>query len=189
MNNDRIALVTGAGSGIGRAVSIGLHQGGYRVVLAGRRADELERTAESVSGNERGMLSVPTDVSKPESVGHLFAEIRAKFGRLDLLFNNAGTNAPGVPIEELTLEQWNTVVAVNLTGVFLCAQEAVRLMKAQDPRGDELSTTDRSLPMRPAPIPLRIPPPSTQLSASRNLCRSTGVLLISPVARSISGMQ
>jgi NAD(P)-dependent dehydrogenase (short-subunit alcohol dehydrogenase family) len=138
MNGQRkIALVTGAGSGIGRAVSLGLHSAGYAVVLAGRRAEELKKTA-SLAGEERRMLSVPTDVSKPESVSGLFAEILDKFGRLDVLFNNAGINVPGVPMEDLTVEQWNSVVAVNLTGSFLCAREAVRLMKKQEPRGGRI---------------------------------------------------
>jgi NAD(P)-dependent dehydrogenase (short-subunit alcohol dehydrogenase family) len=137
-NHEKIALVTGAGSGIGRAVSLGLHQVGYSVVLTGRRIEELEKTAAFAAGDERRMVSIPTDVSKPEPVSRLFAEIQGKFGRLDVLFNNAGTNAPGVPIEELTLEQWNTVVGVNLTGAFLCAREAVRLMKAQNPRGGRI---------------------------------------------------
>jgi NAD(P)-dependent dehydrogenase (short-subunit alcohol dehydrogenase family) len=134
----KIALVTGAGSGIGRAVSLGLHNAGYTVVLAGRRAEGLEKTASLASGEERRILGIPTDVSKPESVSALFAEIQNKFGRLDLLFNNAGINVPGVPMEDLTIEQWNSVVAVNLTGSFLCAREAVRLMKKQDPRGGRI---------------------------------------------------
>jgi NAD(P)-dependent dehydrogenase (short-subunit alcohol dehydrogenase family) len=134
----KVALVTGAGSGIGRAVSLGLHNAGYTVVLAGRRAEELKKTASLASGGDRPMLSVPTDVSKPESVSSLFAEIQDKFGRLDVLFNNAGINVPGVSMEDLTIEQWNSVVAVNLTGSFLCAREAVRLMKKQDPRGGRI---------------------------------------------------
>jgi NAD(P)-dependent dehydrogenase (short-subunit alcohol dehydrogenase family) len=134
----KVALVTGAGSGIGRAVSLGLHNAGYTVLLAGRRAEELEKTASLASGEDRRMLSVPTDVSKPESVSSLFAKIQTKFGRLDLLFNNAGINVPGVPMEDLSIEQWNSVVAVNLTGSFLCAREAVRLMKRQDPRGGRI---------------------------------------------------
>ena len=131
----RIALVTGAGSGIGRAVSLGLHEAGYAVVLAGRRSAELEKTAASASGT---MLPVPTDVSKPESVAALFAKTKDVFGRLDVLFNNAGMNAPGIPMEDLTFEQWSSVVGVNLTGAFLCAQHAIRLMKEQDPRGGRI---------------------------------------------------
>ncbi len=132
----KIALVTGAGSGIGRAVSLALESAGYFVALAGRRAAELEQTAAQASrGN---MLPVPTDVSNPDSVQALFARIRETFGRLDVLFNNAGRSGPGVPIEDLTFEQWSGVVGVNLTGVFLCAQQAIRLMKAQDPRGGRI---------------------------------------------------
>ncbi|MCU1260867.1 MAG: short-chain dehydrogenase/reductase [Bryobacterales bacterium] len=132
--NAKIALVTGAGSGIGRAVSLALHSAGYSVVLAGRRTAELERTA----AGQAGMLPVPTDVREPESVRALFARTRAAFGRLDVLFNNAGMSAPSVPMEDLTFEQWNAVVAVNLTGPFLCAQEAILLMKAQSPQGGRI---------------------------------------------------
>jgi NAD(P)-dependent dehydrogenase (short-subunit alcohol dehydrogenase family) len=137
-SNGKIALVTGAGSGIGRAASLALHAAGYSVVLAGRRVAELERTAAAATSPERPMLAVPTDVSEPESVQGLFAKIRESFGRLDVLFNNAGRGAPGVPMEDLTYEQWSTVVGVNLTGVFLCAQEAIRLMKTQNPRGGRI---------------------------------------------------
>jgi NAD(P)-dependent dehydrogenase (short-subunit alcohol dehydrogenase family) len=132
--NDKVALVTGAGSGIGRAVSLALHSAGYSVVLAGRRAAELERTAASSAR----MLPVPTDVGQPDGVRELFARTRETFGRLDVLFNNAGISAPGIPMEDLTYEQWSAVVAVNLTGAFLCAQEAIKLMKAQQPRGGRI---------------------------------------------------
>jgi NAD(P)-dependent dehydrogenase (short-subunit alcohol dehydrogenase family) len=128
----KVALVTGAGSGIGRAASLALHSAGYRVVLAGRRAAQLEQTASS------GDLVVPTDVANPDSVRTLFAKTKEAFGRLDVLFNNAGIGAPGVPMEDLTYEQWNAVVQVNLTGAFLCAQEAIRMMKAQQPRGGRI---------------------------------------------------
>jgi NAD(P)-dependent dehydrogenase (short-subunit alcohol dehydrogenase family) len=126
--------VTGAGSGIGRAVSIALHENGWSVVLAGRRAGELEKTAAQAAG----LVVVPTDVSKPDAVRALFNNIRDAFGRLDLLFNNAGTSAPGVPMEDLTFEEWAGVVDVNLTGAFLCAQEAIKIMKNQDPRGGRI---------------------------------------------------
>ena len=129
----KIALVTGAGSGIGRAASQALHAAGYQVVLAGRRATQLEQTADST-----GMLGVPTDVSKPDSVRALFNRIKDLFGRLDVLFNNAGIGAPGIPMEDLTYDQWNAVIQVNLTGAFLCAQEAIRMMKAQRPRGGRI---------------------------------------------------
>ena len=133
MDSAKVALVTGAGSGIGRAASLALHSAGYHVVLAGRRAAQLEQTADSTP-----MLVVPTDVGKPDSVRALFARTKDVFGRLDVLFNNAGIGAPGVPMEELTYEQWNAVVQVNLTGAFLCAQEAIRMMKTQQPRGGRI---------------------------------------------------
>src|SRR5262249_10974977 len=129
---------TGAGSGIGRAAALALHSKKYAVVLAGRRAAELERTAAAGSQSVARILVVPTDVSKPDAVHGLFAQIKNEFGRLDLLFNNAGIGAPSVPIDELTYEQWNAVVGVNLTGSFLCAQEAIRLMKTQHPRGGRI---------------------------------------------------
>jgi NAD(P)-dependent dehydrogenase (short-subunit alcohol dehydrogenase family) len=131
----KVALVTGAGSGIGRAAALALQSHGYSVVLAGRRAQALEETAALAPA---GMLPVATDVTNPESVRSLFARTREAFGRLDVLFNNAGAGAPAVPMEELTFEQWSAVVGVNLTGPFLCAQEAIRMMKAQDPRGGRI---------------------------------------------------
>ena len=137
-NRDKIALVTGAGSGIGRAVSLALHGAGFAVVLAGRRAAELERTREQAGGPGSALLVAPTDVSDPDQVQALFSTVRREFGRLDVLFNNAGTGAPAVPMEDLTIAQWNAVVRVNLTGSFLCAQEAIRIMKAQDPRGGRI---------------------------------------------------
>jgi NAD(P)-dependent dehydrogenase (short-subunit alcohol dehydrogenase family) len=131
----KIALVTGAGSGIGRASSLALECAGFTVVLAGRRAAELAETAAQSGGQ---MLAVPTDVGDPQSVDALFARIHEAYGRLDLLFNNAGIGAPAIPMEELTYEQWSRVVAVNLTGSFLCAQHAIRMMKQQTPRGGRI---------------------------------------------------
>ena len=132
--SSKIALVTGAGSGIGRAVSIALAENGWSVVLAGRRTNELEKTA----SRGKRMLVVATDITKPEAVRALFKKTQETFGRLDLLFNNAGTGAPAVPMEELTFEQWTAAVDVNLTGAFLCAQEAIKIMKAQNPRGGRI---------------------------------------------------
>jgi NAD(P)-dependent dehydrogenase (short-subunit alcohol dehydrogenase family) len=130
--------VTGAGSGIGRAVSLALNADGYSVVLAGRRTAELEKTATQSTRPEARMLVVPTDVSEPEAVKALFRKTVETFSRLDLLFNNAGSGAPAIPMEDLSFEQWTAVVGVNLTGAFLCAQEAIRIMKSQQPRGGRI---------------------------------------------------
>jgi NAD(P)-dependent dehydrogenase (short-subunit alcohol dehydrogenase family) len=135
--NGKVALVTGAGSGIGRAVALALHGAGYAVVLAGRRQEQLDRTI-ALAASSAPLLAVPTDVGQPDSVRALFSTISEKFGRLDVLFNNAGATAPAIPMEELTYEQWNAVVSVNLTGAFLCAQQAIRLMKTQQPRGGRI---------------------------------------------------
>jgi NAD(P)-dependent dehydrogenase (short-subunit alcohol dehydrogenase family) len=134
----RIALVTGAGSGIGRAVSIALNSAGYSVVLAGRRAAELEKTAALAERRDIPTLQVPTDISQPDAVRALFARTKETFGRLDVLFNNAGSSTPAIPMEDLTYEQWSTVVAVNLTGTFLCCQEAIQIMKSQEPQGGRI---------------------------------------------------
>jgi NAD(P)-dependent dehydrogenase (short-subunit alcohol dehydrogenase family) len=134
----KIALVTGAGSGIGRAVALKLQANGYDVALAGRRAAELDRTVSLAAAGGGRMIAVPTDVGKPESVDALFDAVAKEFGRLDVLFNNAGMGAPGIPMEELTYEQWSAVVAVNLTGAFLCAQRAMKMMKNQTPRGGRI---------------------------------------------------
>jgi NAD(P)-dependent dehydrogenase (short-subunit alcohol dehydrogenase family) len=136
--DSKIALITGAGSGIGRAVSLGLQAAGYSVVLAGRRVDELQRTAAMAAPTGGTMLPVAADVTDPESVKALFAAAKEAYGRLDVLFNNAGRGAPAIPLEDLTFEQWNQVVSVNLTGAFLCAQEAIRLMKTQQPQGGRI---------------------------------------------------
>jgi NAD(P)-dependent dehydrogenase (short-subunit alcohol dehydrogenase family) len=135
---DRVAIVTGAGSGIGKAVALGLLQDGCSVVLAGRRKELLETAAGEGRRVGARTLVVPTDVGDPASVRALFARTKETFGRLDLLFNNAGTGAPALPLEELTYEQWKTVVDVNLTGAFLCTQEAFKIMKSQVPRGGRI---------------------------------------------------
>jgi NAD(P)-dependent dehydrogenase (short-subunit alcohol dehydrogenase family) len=134
---EKIAIVTGAGSGIGRAVALGLLDAGYAVTLAGRHSETLDESAAMASSPSRA-LAVPTDVSDEHSVENLFRETVSRYGRVDLLFNNAGTSAPPVPVESLSLAQWNSVVAVNLTGVFLCARSAFRQMKQQNPRGGRI---------------------------------------------------
>ena len=136
--NSKVALITGAGSGIGRASSLALAREGFAVVLAGRRADALEQTATMVNAAGSRALVVPTDVSDPAAVRVLFEKTKQTFGRLDLLFNNAGTGAPAIPLEDLSFEQWRHVIDVNLTGAFLCTQEAFRLMKSQSPRGGRI---------------------------------------------------
>ena len=134
----KVAIVTGAGTGVGRATALALLRDGYRVVLAGRRPEPLAQVVAEAGPAADRALAVPTDVSDPASVRALFARTKAAFGRLDLLFNNAGTNVPGLLFEELTVAQWTQVVDTNLTGAFLCAQEAVRIMKDQDPRGGRI---------------------------------------------------
>ncbi len=132
-----VALITGAGSGIGQACALALSREGYSVVLAGRRADALQETIDKAgSGSE--MLSVPTDVADPEQVKSLFAATKEKYGRLDLLFNNAGMGSPRGLLEDMEVETWKRVVDVNLTGSFLCTQEAIKIMKDQDPRGGRI---------------------------------------------------
>ncbi len=136
MAGDRgIALVTGAGSGIGEAVAVALAGAGFTAVLTGRRREQLDRVAGLIGA---GAHVIPSDLTDPVSVAALFAEIRSAHGRLDLLFNNAGTNAPAIPLEDLSFDQWRGVIDTNVTGVFLCIQEAFRLMKAQEPRGGRI---------------------------------------------------
>lgn len=133
----KVAIITGAGSGVGRAVALGLLREGYYVTLAGRRADALQETiAEAGAAAERA-LAVPTDIGNPEAVRNLFAKTKEAFGRLDLLFNNAGTGARGL-LEDLSYEDWQRVVDTNLTGAFLCTQQAFKIMKDQDPRGGRI---------------------------------------------------
>jgi NAD(P)-dependent dehydrogenase (short-subunit alcohol dehydrogenase family) len=135
---EKVAVVTGAGSGIGRATALALARAGYAVVLAGRREEPLEATAAAASESGVQALVVPTDVRDPSSVKALFARIREAFGRLDLLFNNAGLGASAVPLEDLPYDEWKAVVDTNLTGSFLCTQQAIKLMKDQQPRGGRI---------------------------------------------------
>jgi NAD(P)-dependent dehydrogenase (short-subunit alcohol dehydrogenase family) len=138
LNDSPIALVTGAGSGIGRAVCHELLQAGYCVVLAGRRLEPLQETVALAEVDADRTLCVPTDVGKPDPVRLLFEQTESRFERLDLLFNNAGSFTPGIPMEELSYEQWQQTVDVNLTGPFLCAQQAIRIMKTQSPQGGRI---------------------------------------------------
>ena len=135
---DKVAFVTGAGSGIGRAAAVALQNAGFHVALAGRRAAQLEETAAMASGDGGKMLAVPTDVGDVASVRAAFAKTKETFGRLDVLFNNAGMGAPPVDLEDLPVEAWKQVVDVNPTGSFICAQEAIKIMKAQDPMGGRI---------------------------------------------------
>lgn len=137
-SNTKVAIITGAGSGIGKAVALAFLNDGYRVALAGRRQDALEGTIKDAGKNGANAIAVSTDVSDPGAVKNLFSRACDKFGRVDVVFNNAGVNAPGVPLEELTVEQWKSVVDINLSGMFYCIQEAFRVMKDQNPRGGRI---------------------------------------------------
>ena len=140
MAGRKVALVTGAGTGVGRAVTLALMKEGYAVVMAGRRKDMLETVAKEGAQTPGEALTVPTDVADPASIKALFEATKKTYGRLDLLFNNAGIGAPAMPIEEIPLDKWQAVVATNFTGVFLCTQEAIKIMKAQNPRGGRIIT-------------------------------------------------
>ena len=145
---EKIAMITGAGSGVGRAVAQALAQAGWSLALVGRKRATLEETAQSLAGSH---LVIPADVGDPTAVKAIFAQIKDRFGRLDMLFNNAGIGTPAIPIEDLGFEQWQAIVAVNLTGAFLCTQEAVRMMKAQDPRGGRIINNGSISADRPRP--------------------------------------
>jgi NAD(P)-dependent dehydrogenase (short-subunit alcohol dehydrogenase family) len=138
MPQGKVAIVTGAGTGVGRASALALLEAGFRVALAGRRKELLDKAAADAGAAGARTMVIPTDVADPHAVQALFAEVKYAWGRLDVLFNNAGINAPGIPLEELSYEQWKSVVDINLTGLFLCTQEAFRLMKSQDPRGGRI---------------------------------------------------
>ncbi len=135
---EKVAVITGGGSGIGQAAALALTRLGWGVALAGRREEELKKTVELSGKSDGSMLAVPTDVCDPASVRGLFEKVKQTFGRVDVLFNNAGRGTPAIPLEELSLQQWKDVVDTNLTGCFLCAQEAIKLMKSQSPRGGRI---------------------------------------------------
>ncbi len=137
-SSSKIAIVTGAGSGIGKSVAVALARNGYSVVLAGRRKEPLEATALEVRQANSQALVVPADVNDPTAVRDLFAKTKSAFGRLDLLFNNAGISGPAIPLEDLAYEKWKSIVDTNLTGTFLCTQEAFKIMKSQEPRGGRI---------------------------------------------------
>ena len=166
---NKVAIVTGAGSGVGREAALALARASYACVLAGRRAEALEETCAQAGARA---LAVPTDVRDPESVSALFAETKASFGRLDVLFNNSGINAPPVPLEDLTLEQWTAVVETNLTGPFLCTQEAFRMMKEQDPMGGRIINNGSIAAYVPRP---NSAPYSATKSAITGLTRATSL--------------
>jgi NAD(P)-dependent dehydrogenase (short-subunit alcohol dehydrogenase family) len=149
---DKVAVITGAGSGIGRAAAIALQNSGFSVVLTGRRADALEATAAMANPSGGRTLVVPGDVGVPEDVRQVFDRTREVFGRVDVLFNNAGRGAPAIPMEDLSYETWMAVVNANLTGSFLCAQEAIRIMKAQTPRGGRIINNGSISAHTPRPL-------------------------------------
>ena len=172
----KIAIVTGAGSGVGRAVAVALAGAGYGVALAGRRLDALQETAAEIGSDA---LCVPTDVTDPDSVRALFTATVEKFGRVDLLFNNAGTGAPAIPMEDLTFAQWKQVVDTNLTGPFLCTQEAFRVMKAQEPRGGRIINNGSISATSPRPYSA---PYTATKHAITGLTKSTCLLYTSDAA-------
>ncbi len=136
--HNKVALVTGAGAGIGKAAAKALLQGGYQVALTGRNLDKLQKAIIDIGGSENSCLAVACDVGKPEQVKRLFVALRERFGRIDVLFNNAGMGAPAIPMEDLSYEQWMNVVNANLCGAFYCSQEAIRMMKTQSPQGGRI---------------------------------------------------
>jgi len=150
--HNKVALVTGAGAGIGKAAARALLQGGYRVVLAGRNLAKLEKAMIDIGGSAENCLAVTCDVGKPEQVKNLFKAVKEHFGRIDLLFNNAGMGAPAIPMEDLSYEQWMNVLNANLSGAFLCSQEAIRMMKTQSPQGGRIINNGSISAHAPRPL-------------------------------------
>ncbi|QWD83117.1 SDR family oxidoreductase [Polynucleobacter sp. MWH-P3-07-1] len=150
--HNKVALVTGAGAGIGKAAAKALLQGGYRVVLAGRNLAKLEKAMIDIGGSAENCLAVTCDVGKPEQVKNLFKAVKECFGRIDLLFNNAGIGAPAIPMEDLSYEQWMNVLNANLSGAFLCSQEAIRMMKTQSPQGGRIINNGSISAHAPRPL-------------------------------------
>ena len=159
-NLNKVALVTGAGTGIGKAAAKALLKGGFQVVLTGRNLEKLNRAIQDIGGNSQNRLALACDVGRPEQVKQLFSEIQKHFGRIDVLFNNAGMGAPAIPMEEISYEQWMNVVNANLCGAFLCSQEAIRMMKAQSPQGGRI-INNGSISAH-APRPMSAPYSSTK---------------------------
>jgi len=150
--HNKVALVTGAGAGIGKAAARALLQGGYQVVLAGRNLAKLEKAMIDIGGSAENCLAVTCDVGKPEQVKNLFKAVKEHFGRIDLLFNNAGMGAPAIPMEDLSYEQWMNVLNANLSGAFLCSQEAIRMMKTQSPQGGRIINNGSISAHAPRPL-------------------------------------
>ena len=150
--HNQVALVTGAGAGIGKAAAKALLQGGYRVVLAGRNLAKLEKAMIDIGGSAENCLAVTCDVGKPEQVKNLFKAVKEGFGRIDVLFNNAGMGAPAIPMEDLSYEQWMNVLNANLSGAFLCSQEAIRMMKTQSPQGGRIINNGSISAHAPRPL-------------------------------------
>ncbi len=159
-NLNKVALVTGAGTGIGKAAAKALLKGGFQVVLTGRNLEKLNKAIQDIGGNSQNCLALACDVGKPEQVKQLFSGIKKHFGRIDVLFNNAGMGAPAIPMEEISYEQWMNVVNANLCGAFLCSQEAIRMMKAQSPQGGRI-INNGSISAH-APRPMSAPYSSTK---------------------------
>ena len=181
--HDKVAVITGGGTGIGKACALAFVNDGYRVVISGRRAEPLDETIKEAGVDGSRMIGVPTDVGDPAAVKNLFAKTMAAFGRVDVLFNNAGTNAPGVLFEELPWEKWKAVVDANLNGMFLCSQETYKIMKNQTPRDGRIINNGSISAHVPRPDSAPTPPPNTACRASRAPSRSTAANTTSPAAR------